>query len=83
MEGYLDHFDSMEYYVARAYASRDLAKMATRPAIAAIHLELANRYDSAVRQLQRQLDASHPVIRLVCASVDEDNSRRNPQFSRA
>lgn len=34
-----------EYYVARAASSRELAQRAADPAIAAIHVDLAERYE--------------------------------------
>ena len=36
--------NSIDYYLAREQHERDLAKVATNPAIAKIHLEMATRY---------------------------------------
>ena len=43
-----------DYYVARAATSRDLAKRAADPASAAIHAELAIRYDKLAVRPERQ-----------------------------
>ena len=37
-------FNSIEYYASREQRERELAKAATSPAIAKIHLEMATRY---------------------------------------
>ena len=41
-----------DYYLTRAKASHDLAQRAVSPAIAAIHAELAARYEIMVAKLQ-------------------------------
>lgn len=45
--------NDQEYYVARAASSRDLAQRAATPMIAAIHVELAIRYDVLAAQPER------------------------------
>lgn len=46
----LNHHD---YYLTRAQASRALSHQASNPKIAAIHSELASRYDSLVAQFEQ------------------------------
>lgn len=48
----MDQLNHQDYYFTRAKASRELAQQAVNPAIAAIHSELATRYDDMVARLQ-------------------------------
>lgn len=57
----MDQLNHRDYYLTRAQASRDLAEQAANPAIAAIHSEMANRYDDMVIQLGRNEDAGRSV----------------------
>ena len=50
--------NNQEYYVVRAAASRDLAQRAGNPTIAAIHAELATRYDSLAAQPDQTIDGA-------------------------
>ena len=43
----MDKRNDHDYYLARAKASRELALRAASPAAAAIHSELAQRYEAA------------------------------------
>lgn len=45
-----------DYYRSRAEASRDLAQRATDPSVAAIHIEMAIRYDGIATQLDARPD---------------------------
>lgn len=47
----MNKLNDAEYYVARAAASRQLAQRATSPAIAAIHDEMASKYESTAAQM--------------------------------
>jgi hypothetical protein len=63
---------SLDYFTSRARASRDMAAKAATPAIAAIHLHLANRYDAIVRRMRMQhlgLPSARRIV-LACSSVD-------------
>ncbi len=46
----MDQRNHHEYYIARAEACRQLAERAVSPAIAAIHAELATRYEEVAVQ---------------------------------
>lgn len=46
----MDRFKQCDYYAERANVSRDLARRATAPNIAAIHNDLASRYDALARR---------------------------------
>ena len=48
--------DYQDYYLSRAAASRSLARRASDPMIAAIHAELADRYDVLVARTSRRPD---------------------------
>jgi len=45
----------IEYYTERARAERELSERATDPLIAAIHAELANRYEKMARAPKRPI----------------------------
>lgn len=47
-----------DYYTARAVFSRELAQRAASPNVAAIHQELASRYDSIAAGVRRSM--THP-----------------------
>lgn len=49
----MDQLNHHEYYLTRAKTSRELAQQAASPAIAAIHSEMATRYENMVAQLGR------------------------------
>ena len=49
-----DPDDDQSYYLESAATSRDLAKRAASPVIAAIHAEFATRYDLLSGQPERQ-----------------------------
>lgn len=51
----LNHHD---YYLARAAASRDLAERAGASKVAAIHAELAARYETMAAQPERKEDGT-------------------------
>ncbi len=51
----MDEFNNHGYYLARASAARDLAQRAANPAIAAIHQEMASRYDHTAAQIGQRL----------------------------
>jgi hypothetical protein len=53
--------NNLEYYVNRAISCRQLAERATDPAIAAIHVDLATRYESLAAE-PRSNDTDPPVI---------------------
>ena len=57
----MDQLSNHECYVARATSSRGLAQRAASPVVAAIHEEMASRYDSTAvltRQNVTRLQAS-------------------------
>jgi len=41
----MDQLNNHEYYVARAESAREMAQRAVNPAIAAIHTQMATRYE--------------------------------------
>ena len=49
----MDQRNDDSYYVTRAKKSFEMAQRATNPAIAAIHAEMATRYQSILTQGQR------------------------------
>ncbi len=51
-----------DYYMSRAAASRNLAQRATDPMIAAIHAELAARYDVLVAETSRRADEPIMIV---------------------
>ncbi len=51
-----------DYYISRAAASRSLAQRAADPMIAAIHAELADRYDVLVAQTSRRPDDQIMIV---------------------
>lgn len=51
---------TIDYYVARAATERARAKAATDPNVAAIHAELATRYDEVVARLRAGIDPAGP-----------------------
>lgn len=55
----LNHY---RYYVARAAAARNLAQRAVDPAIAAIHAELADRYELVADQTGQDSEVILAVI---------------------
>lgn len=56
----MDQPHPKNYYLTRANVSRDRARRASAPAIAAIHLELAGRYEELAVHLS---DVTDPVRR--------------------
>jgi hypothetical protein len=46
----MNDIDIRDYYVGRAEAARRMAEQAASPNIAAIHLELADRYEAVAHQ---------------------------------
>ncbi len=63
----MDRRNDHDYYIARAAASRELARSATSRAVAAIHSELAQRYEAAALLVQEGCDpvASDRPMRMV------------------
>lgn len=59
---YQNHQD---YYVARAAKSRDQAERAADPAVAAIHNELAKRYETLAVHFHQQTDGTTPIFQLI------------------
>lgn len=59
----MDQPDHQDYYVARAAAARELARRAATPAIAAIHTEMAVRYDVMANRSDMDGDAVSTAIR--------------------
>lgn len=51
--------DDQYYYVARSEISLDMARRAASPAVAAIHAELASRYNSLAMQVAEKTDESN------------------------
>ena len=49
----MNQSNHLDYYVARAATSRDLARRAADRSIAAIHAELATRYDRLAAEIKR------------------------------
>ena len=49
----MNQLNDHDFYLVRAQASRKLARQAVDPAIAAIHFELASRYDGIVIELEQ------------------------------
>ena len=47
----MDEFNNHGYYLARASAARELAQRAANPDIAAIHREMASRYEITAAQI--------------------------------
>ena len=47
----MDEFNNHRYYLTRANAARELARRAADPAIAAIHRDMANRYETTAAQI--------------------------------
>lgn len=74
--------NNRSYYACRAEASRALAERAVNPEIAAIHTELATRYEALVIETQRT-DMLMAAFRRPDAGDGADNFHRSPQFSRA
>ena len=64
-------WDDSEYFRHRAEAERDLSAKAADPHSAAIHLELAERYESLVAEVRR------PTLRLVTGQSRRGGGR-NP-----
>lgn len=58
----MNQLNHHQYYVARAAAARELAQRAVNPAIAAIHVELANRYELVADQTDQDSDMILAVI---------------------
>jgi hypothetical protein len=54
----VQQLNSHEYYVTRAQASRRLAERAASPYIAAIHSDLASRYEHTADKLARTPETS-------------------------
>ena len=54
----MDQLNTYDYYVMRAEHSRDLAQRAASPGIAAIHHDLAERYDELVAEIEAHFAAS-------------------------
>ena len=52
------------YYEGRAAKARDLAAAAVDPKISAIHLEMAERYDSLASS-EADVPAGRPTLRMV------------------
>ena len=50
--------DHRDYYIGRAAASRQLAQRAANPAIAAIHTDLAIRYERLAAQSDGTIDVA-------------------------
>lgn len=61
----MQHLNHQDYYLARAKAAHEAARRAVNPAIAAIHLDMADRYERAVSELQ---DTALPSLRIVQAA---------------
>ena len=49
----MDQSNHPSYYRTRAETSRELAQRAVHPSIAAIHSELATRYETLVTELEQ------------------------------
>lgn len=60
----MNHFNHDSYYRMRAQASHMMARRATNPAIAAIHAEMATRYETKVAEIER----SSPTARTAQAA---------------
>lgn len=57
----MDQPSYQSYYLSRAAASRGLAQRAANPMIAAIHADLAARYDALIEQTAPQGDGKAPA----------------------
>ena len=57
----MDQPNYQTYYVSRAAASRGLAQRAANPMIAAIHADLATRYDALIEQTAPQGNREAPA----------------------
>lgn len=55
-----------EYYVARAASSRNLAQRAANPAIAAIHADLAERYEALAERPGPRIDRAITGLQAAC-----------------
>lgn len=53
----MNQLNDRDYYARRAATARNLAQRAADPAIAAIHAELAHRYDLLVAQPEAKNDS--------------------------
>lgn len=49
----MDQLDNHDYYLARAGTARKLAQRAASASVAAIHADLASRYEATVAELER------------------------------
>jgi hypothetical protein len=70
------------YYLARAATSRELARRAASPEIAATHIDFAERYDAIVLEQNSRFESS-PRLRRAAESAGEGSSRQILRSARA